>query len=109
MALGEIGLEPIDIEPPYPGLAAIDPAEKPHFTIFGEQIDGFVVLRFVDEIAVGILHFADLFDVLLNTQLVFEPFDPRDESSNIGHSSSSSRYPARGRTTSRLGAPYQLL
>ena len=83
--LGKRALKPLDIEPPHPGLAAIDAAEEPDFALVGKQVDDFVVLRFVDEIAVSVLHLADLFDVLLDRQLMFEPRDPRLERGHVRH------------------------
>ncbi len=45
----------------------------------GEQVDHLVVLRLVDEVAVGVLNAADLVDVLLDRELVFELVDPRGQ------------------------------
>src|SRR5580692_1758216 len=85
MALGEIRLKASDVEAPYAGLALVDAAEEPHVAILREQVDHLVVLRLVDEIPVRILDTADLVDVLLNRELVFELFDSRGQGGDIAH------------------------
>src|ERR1700758_1284753 len=85
--LRELLLEALDVEAPYTGLALVDAAEKPHVAIVGEQIDDLVVLRLVDEVAVGVLQAADLVDVLLDRELVLELLDARGQHGNVAHES----------------------
>ena len=44
VALREIGLETLDIEAADPGLALVDPAQKPHFAFIGEEVDNLIIL-----------------------------------------------------------------
>src|SRR5581483_8287353 len=79
VTLGEVLLKTLDIQTPYPRFAPVYPAEKPHLSVVGKKIHDFVVLRFVDEEAVGVLDAADLMNVLLDGQLVLESFHSRGE------------------------------
>ncbi len=84
MALGKLGLKTFDIEAADTGLALVDAAQEPNFAIVGKQIDDFVILRFVDEIAIAVLDPADLVDVLLNGKFMFQPVQPGFQRCNIG-------------------------
>jgi hypothetical protein len=77
--------KPIDIEPSQADLALVDPTEEPDLAIIRKQVDAFIILRFVDEIAVGILNAADLVDILLDSQIMFKPVNPRRQGSQISH------------------------
>src|SRR5437660_2884401 len=83
--LGELLLEALDVQAAHAGLAPVDSAEKPHFTVVGEQVDHLVVLRLVDKVAVCVLNAADLVDILLDGKLVLELFDSGCQRGNVAH------------------------
>jgi hypothetical protein len=66
MTLGEVGLEPLNIQTTDAGLFLVDAAEEPDFAFIGEQVGDFVILRFVDQITIGVLDATDLMNVLLD-------------------------------------------
>ena len=84
MTLRETGLEALDIEAADALLALVDAAEEPDLAILGEQVDHLIILRFVDEIAVGILHLADLALVLQPPHLLLEIGDTLAEQAELG-------------------------
>ncbi len=58
--------EPVAVEPAYAGLAFVDPIEKAHFAIVGEQVGRFVVQAHVDVVPVLEVqgtHGVDVFEV----------------------------------------------
>src|SRR6266403_1766864 len=83
--LRELLLEALDVQAAHAGLALVDAAEKPHLGVLGEQVDNLVVLRLVDEVAVGVLNAADLVNILLDRKIVLEPFDAGRECGNVAH------------------------
>ena len=68
IAVGEGGLEAVDIEPLRAGLALEQAAEEADLAILGEQVDDLIVQAFVDQIAVEMLELADRLLVLLHLQ-----------------------------------------
>ncbi len=72
MALRELGLEALDIEAADAALALVDAAEEPDFAVVSEEIDAFVILRFVDEIAVAVLELPDRAFVLKPADFILQ-------------------------------------
>src|ERR1700722_5781356 len=85
MPLGELCLKALDIQTPYARLALVYTAKEPDIALIREQVHYLVVLRLVDEIAVAVLNTADLMNVLLDRELVFELVDARCERGDVGH------------------------
>ena len=95
VAVGEGGLEALDIQAPHAGLTAEDSTEKPHLAVLGEEVNDLVVLRLVDEVAVRVLQAADLVNVLLDRQLVLELLEAGRECGNVAHSALPPACPGR--------------
>ena len=87
-AAGEVLAEPVAVEPPYPGLAAVDAVEEAHFAGVGKERHRLVVQALVDVVAVFVLQALDGMAVLEARDLARELCDAaleRRERIRIGH------------------------
>jgi hypothetical protein len=93
VAVGEIGLEAVDVKPPRALLASEGTAEEPYFAIFGKEVDDLTVEALVDQVAVKVMKLPHRLLILLNLEAAGEIGNGGLERGNtilVGHQACSS-------------------